>query len=376
MVKALKLLGAAVTVFIVLLYLVSIATPFISPKQFPVLTIITIGYLPILICYMLLTAAWFFFNRKICLLLVLVFFLGSKNFFSTVGINVFRGEWNWQKKQDNIRVMCWNVNEVGAYFPYQDTVGGRRRRMLELIERAQPDILCVQDLIESEARSDTSLHFVKNVADIMTAGKFLHSYFPYFYYYDGSNYANKAGVAIFSKFPVSDTSSLGFGQHGQRAGYVDLLIKDKKLRVYAAHFASMSLWPSAKEEAGLAYLRGDSTTVRAKKIYTKVTQYGALHADEAVLIRRYVDSSPHPVLFSADLNSVPSGYVYHHLKGDMKDAFLGGDYGIGGTYNRVFPKLRIDVLFHSRMLEVRQFTRPAVDISDHYPLIIDLQWKE
>jgi endonuclease/exonuclease/phosphatase family metal-dependent hydrolase len=374
--KAVKFLGAVISVLITGTYLVSSATPYLSPKDFPFLTIITIGYFPILVCYLLLIVAWFFINRKICLLLVMIFFLGSKNFFSAVGIHFFRSEWSWKKDSNAIRVMSWNVNEVGAYFPYQDTPGGRRNRMLEMIKKAQPDILCVQDFIESEARSDTSFKFVRNVADVMAAGNFLQSFFPYFYWYNGDNYANKAGVAIFSRFPLQDTGSLAFGSLGQRAGYVDLVIKDKPLRVYAAHFASMSLWPSAKGEAGLQYLRGDSTKARAKTIYSKVTQFGVVHAAEASLIRKYLDSSPYPSLFSADLNSVPSGYVYHHLKGDRKDAFLEADYGIGGTYNRVFPKLRIDVLFHSRKLEVLQFTRPAVDISDHYPLIIDLQWMD
>jgi endonuclease/exonuclease/phosphatase family metal-dependent hydrolase len=374
--KPVKVFGIGISILFTALYLVSIGTPFLSPKEFPFLTIVTIGYLPILFCYLLLIVAWFFINRKICLLLVMIFFLGSKNFFSTVGVHFFRSEWNWQKDSNATRVMCWNVNEVGAYYPSEDTPGGRRRRMLEMIAKAQPDILCVQDFMESETRSEKDRVFVKNIEDIMAAGGFSHSFFPYFYWYNGDNYANKAGVAIFSRFPVKDTGSLAFGSVGQRAAYVDLVVKGKPLRVYAAHFASMSLWPSAKGEAGLQYLRGDSTKARAKTIYSKVTQFGVLHAAEASLIRKYLDSSPYPSLFSADLNAVPSGYVYHHLKGDMNDAFLEADYGVGGTYNRVFPKLRIDVLFHSRKLEVLQFTRPAVDISDHYPLIIDLQWKD
>jgi endonuclease/exonuclease/phosphatase (EEP) superfamily protein YafD len=138
----------------------------------------------------------------------------------------------------------------------------------------------------------------------------------------------------------------------------------------------MSLWPSNEEESGYKYLEGDSTKTKAREIYSKIKRFGEYHSREAEVIKRFVNASPCPVIFCADLNSVPSSHVYSHIKAGLHDAFLENGLGTGGTYNRIFPKLRIDVLLHSGELEALQLKRPAIGLSDHYPLIADIKWKE
>lgn len=322
----------------------------------------------------MVTCTWFFIKRKIAFLLLFILLLGYKALFYTVGINIIPSSWQQKKDSTSIRILSWNVNRMGSPYTFADTPNSIRQNMLNIIKDADADIICFQDFVSSETK-DNSISFVNNIKTIMEQNNFLSVHFPFYFEYDGSNYSDKIGVVIFSKYPVVDSGSITFPS-SEKAGYVDLLIQSKKLRVYAAHLSSMSLWPSTENEAGVGYLKGDSTQIKAKTIAGKLLMFGKSHAAEAQALKAHMNKSPCPILFSGDLNSVPSSYIYHHLSSGLNDAFLENDFGIGGTYNRIFPKIRIDVLLHSKQLEIVQFTRPVNTLSDHYPLIADFKWKE
>lgn len=372
--KAGKIAGLSVTIIVVVVYLACSLTPFIPPTVFPFMTLLSLGYLPMLLVYALTALAWSFVSRKKAIMLLIISLVGFKSFFATVGLNVFQGEWKPGKDSTSIRVLCWNVNALGNPWKAADTPGSTRQQILKFIQESDADILCLQDVALNEA-GEVSLDFVNNITGVMEAGGYSCYTYPYYFQYKGSNYSDKIGVALFTRLPCTDSGVIVPSQH-EKAGYIDLLFRSKPLRVYAAHMTSMSLWPNTREGAGLNYLEGDSTQIKAKTIAGKLMSYGELHAREAMTLKAEMNKSPHPLILGADLNSVPSSFVYHHLKSGLRDAFLQKDFGVGGTYNRIFPKLRIDVLLHSPQLEVVQFTRPTPQLSDHFPLIADLKWKE
>ncbi|RYD91940.1 MAG: hypothetical protein EOP50_13465 [Sphingobacteriales bacterium] len=92
-------------------------------------------------------------------------------------------------------------------------------------------------------------------------------------------------------------------------------------------------------------------------------------------MRTELDRCNYPFVFTADLNDVPNSYAYHTVRGPLQDAFLEKGFGIGRTYNALAPTLRIDYIFTTDDFRVRQFQRVARDLSDHYMLVADLEWK-
>ncbi len=372
--KFIRIAGIIITVFISIAYLLSALAPYTSPIDFPVITIFSIGYLPILFVFFLAICIWFFANRKIAFLLIFILLIGYKALFSTVAFNPFQSSWKEKKDSTSIRVLSWNVNRLGSPYASADTPNSLRHKMLDLIYSADADIICFQDFVLSETK-DNTIAFVNNISTILRNGRFYSHYFPFYYEYDGGNYSDKIGTVIFSKHPIIDSGFIQFAS-SERSGFVDVLIQSKKLRIYSAHLSSMSLWPNTKEEAGVDYLRGDSTQIKAKTIAGKLLQFGKGHAVEAELLKSHMNKSPHPILFSGDLNSVPSSYIYTHISTGLNDAFLQKGFGIGGTYNMVFPRIRIDVLLYSKQLKLVQFKRIKTDLSDHSAHLVDIKWKE
>ena len=82
-----------------------------------------------------------------------------------------------------------------------------------------------------------------------------------------------------------------------------------------------------------------------------------------------------PAVYCGDVNSVPTSYTYHHLRGNFQDAFLEKGSGIGRTFYKIVPTLRIDYIFTDKQFKIEQCTVAGKKISDHYPVITDLQWK-
>jgi endonuclease/exonuclease/phosphatase family metal-dependent hydrolase len=60
----------------------------------------------------------------------------------------------------------------------------------------------------------------------------------------------------------------------------------------------------------------------------------------------------------------------------MQDAFLKKGFGIGRTFSGLSPTLRIDYIFADRHFRIKQFSRIARKLSDHYMLLADVELKK
>src|SRR5260221_376118 len=72
----------------------------------------------------------------------------------------------------------------------------------------------------------------------------------------------------------------------------------------------------------------------------------------------------------------PSSNTYQFLRGNLQDAFLEKGSGLGTTFYKIAPTLRIDVCLPDNRLQVLQCTVPQLYLSDHFPVVTDLAWKK
>jgi endonuclease/exonuclease/phosphatase family metal-dependent hydrolase len=70
---------------------------------------------------------------------------------------------------------------------------------------------------------------------------------------------------------------------------------------------------------------------------------------------------------------VPNSYAYRTIGYGMKDAFTEKGTGFGRTFSGISPTLRIDNIFVDKRFNVGQFTRIAKKLSDHFPIIADVE---
>jgi endonuclease/exonuclease/phosphatase (EEP) superfamily protein YafD len=124
------------------------------------------------------------------------------------------------------------------------------------------------------------------------------------------------------------------------------------------------------------FVQDDTAVMFNKNKIHKLRYYDSVHVQQAHIVQTALQKAKYPVVFCADLNAVPSSYVYHTVKDNLHDAFLQKGFGWGATYPNILPTIRIDVLLHSPLLQTQQyFCKPISSSSDHYPVLVDMVWK-
>ena len=76
------------------------------------------------------------------------------------------------------------------------------------------------------------------------------------------------------------------------------------------------------------------------------------------------------------MNATPCSYNYRIIKGNAYDAFLAKGSGIGATFYKILPTLRIDYCFAlPKLLKYSNARLVERKLSDHYPVVTDIKWK-
>lgn len=361
------------TVFIAVLYTLHAFSPYIKESNSSLYVFLNIGYILTLIVYIIIALIWLFINRRIFFILFILFFAGYKNFFSTVAIN-FPSDFKMEKDSNTLRVMSWNVMDFTILTnPVQTTIYDA----FEEINKFNADIVCLQDARDQKGLIPLSKIIAK-----------MKNSFGYKYYYFASylrtfeltpELYSSYGILFLSKVPLlaSKTKLPSSSAFTEYLGYVEISFQSKTMRIYTTHFQSMALWP-AEEGSAIPFLHKDSADKsKIKTISNKLTEYKSIHTQQAEFVKAELNKSPYPLIFCGDLNSVPSSYVYHHLREGLNDVFVEKGFGIDGTYNRIaFPKPRIDVMLTSKELKIKQYKRFVIDkkLSDHYPIVADISF--
>lgn len=99
---------------------------------------------------------------------------------------------------------------------------------------------------------------------------------------------------------------------------------------------------------------------------------------EGEQIRSMIERESLPVIVTGDFNSTAHNYVYGQISESKKlrDAFKVAGRSWGGTYHSRIPFARIDFVLVSPEWDVVKAEVPAVELSDHRPLMVKLQWRE
>jgi endonuclease/exonuclease/phosphatase family metal-dependent hydrolase len=125
----------------------------------------------------------------------------------------------------------------------------------------------------------------------------------------------------------------------------------------------------------LKFINYDTAILLRKDKLWRLAYFDRLHVQQASLVKQTMDSSAEPFIFTADLNAVPSSYVYHHIRKGLKDVFIEKGFGMGRTYDSLSPTLRIDVMLTSPNIKTVQYQAPRLHLSDHLPIITDIHLK-
>ncbi|MFM2369052.1 MAG: hypothetical protein RL619_1352, partial [Bacteroidota bacterium] len=214
--------------------------PFLAPKSFPILSVVTLFMPLFFIINGLFFAYWAIQLKKRMIVSGLVLLVGItfiNKFYKFSAVELPKGE-------NDFTIMSYNVHLFNVFkWIDRDDVPSE---ILTFINDKNPDILCIQEY-SSSANIDFKV-------------------FPHRYIFtNGSNI--KTGQAIFSKFPIIDQGNIPFANTTNNIVFADIKKGKDIIRVYNMHLQSLKISPDVNEiDENIEAINQDKSQMMFKRI--------------------------------------------------------------------------------------------------------------
>ena len=351
-------------IIVAVLYLLSCLAPYIKPDNSWLIALLGLIF-PFLLALMIgFIFLWLILKLRRVWYSIVVLLFGYKSIAVFWAFNPASG-FESKKSVNQVRIASWNVARFLEWKRNNNEKSQTRLKMLEQIKKQNADILCLEEFFHSPDSA-----FYNNISEIKEMG------YPFYYFsYDPDGEFQYIGSAIFSKYPMLDTGMVRYFRPSMPEALVhaDIKVNNDTIRVYATHLQSVQFRQREFEAIDEIKSAEDSLLANSKTVLAKVRKAMNLRSSQADIARKILDDSPYPVVFCADLNDIPNSYTYFTIRGDMQDAFLKKGFGIGRTYSSLSPTLRIDYIFADNRFRIKQFTRVAKHLSDHFMIMADVE---
>ncbi|MFK7782400.1 endonuclease/exonuclease/phosphatase family protein [Psychroserpens sp.] len=311
--------------------LLSYVLPYMAPKQFAFLSVLSLAVPALIIINILFAMYWLLNVKRQLLLSLIVLIIGYNHVFSLYKFSSSKNV----DDSENISIMNYNVRLFNVFDWIKDV--NVTQDISDFISEKQPDILCLQ-----EYRPDETI--------ILT---------EYYKYEELSGKQVKSGQAIFTKFPIINSGSIEFPNTSNNAIYADIVKGKDTIRVYNVHLQSLGIDPTVEKLAN-----EDS-----QNLLNRVSNTFKMQQFQTELFLMHKKQSPYRMIICGDFNNTAYSYVYKEVKGDLKDAFKEAGNGFGRTFDFKFFPVRIDFVLVDDDFKVNSFKTYDEKLSDHYPII-------
>jgi len=330
-------------IVLTVLTFVAYVLPFLAPKFFPLLSVLTLILPLFLILNGLFFIYWLLQFKRQIFLSGLVLLLGI------TFINKFYkfSDRDLPDSENDFIVMSYNVRLFNLFdWLPKDNVSDDIRTF---INDKNPDILCIQ---EFSYAADIDLKL-----------------YPHHYIFMEGNKI-RTGQAIFSKFPILDEGHIVFPNSNNNAIFADIKKGKDIIRVYNIHLQSIKISPDVNEMSeNVDEINQEKSQMLMKRIGSAFKK----QQQQAEIIMNHKKDCNYPIIICGDMNNSPFSYVYRSVKGKLNDAFEEAGSGFGKTYNYRYYPARIDYIFTDTSMKVKSFQSfPDFVNSDHYPIMTRL----
>lgn len=321
--------------------------PFLAPKMFPLLSVLTL----ILPLFLILNGLFFIYwllqlKRQVILsglvLLLGIAFINKFYKFSSQDI---------AKEEKDFTIMSYNVRLFNLFEWIDDENVGNN--ILRFINEQNPDILCIQEYSEN-AKVDLRVYKYKTI------------------FMEGEQI--KTGQAIFSKYPIFNQGDFKIPTAGNNVIYADIKKGNDTIRVYNIHLQSIKISPDVNEISEHVDAINQS---KSQQLFGRIRDAFKKQEQQAEILVKHKNDCRYPIIICGDMNNSPFSYVYRSIKSDLNDCFVESGNGFGQTYKFKYYPARIDYIFADKQMLVKSFsTFTNFENSDHFPIMTRLSFVE
>ena len=316
------------------LLLLSFLLPYISPITIPVFAVLSLFVPVLLIINFVFSVYWLLKLKKQFLLSIIILTIGW-----LFVAPFYKISSNTSSLNTDLKVMSYNVKSFDLFGTKK--TDENKQNGFDFIAEKNPDILVIQEYYQSQK---------------------VQLNFPYKYIVLKSK-LKKYGMAIYSKYKISNSGSLNFKNTNNNVIYADILKGKDTIRVYNTHFESLKIKPN---EDNFGEKDSGKLIKRVSKSFKKqVTQTEVFLSHE----KKWKGKK----IVCGDFNNTSYSWMYNKISKNKKDAFIEAGKGFGKTYNYWFP-MRIDFILTDENAIINQFSNYLESHSDHFPIQARINW--
>lgn len=312
------------------LLLISYILPYIPPKRFATLSVLSLGVPLLILVNVIFFIYWLLRLKKQFLLSLIVLLLGWSHISSMYNFSSSKSI----DDANNMSVMSFNLRLLkGFKSSSSKTV---KEDIAKFLYTENSDIICLQEYSRG--------HPIE-----------LKGYYNFNATY---NRDARGGLTIFSKFPIVNSGSLDFPKTLNNAIFVDIVKQKDTIRVYGLHLQSSGI------NIDVDQLKKESS----ESLFKQVGSTFKKQQDQVELFLKHKSNCTYKTIVTGDFNNTAYSYIYKEVKGDFIDTFKEAGNGFGRTYDFKFFPLRIDFILTDEDFTVNGYTTYDVKLSDHYPI--------
>lgn len=222
--------------------------------------------------------------------------------------------------------------------------------IVKLLQREQPDIVCLQEVISTEQTGKV----LQSMEEILAEVPYEHVYYSPLAQFRFMHGTACRGNAIFARYPLQDAGT--FWTHGE----------------FQSDFDYSMGWNSAR---GVAYATVQLPQARVQIVTTHGYHIKShKHGDEHTLaacrqIAEYINTLDNPVVLAGDFNLVPDSDSIRVFDGQLRN--LTREYGLTTTRNHLTAKTEACDYILTRDLDAHAFAALSDVVSDHAALMLE-----
>ncbi len=335
------------------------ASKYISPNHFWILAFLGLGFPIVLLLNIFFVIYWFAQFRIQAIFSFCAILLSAKTCLGFIQIDLTKDAIS----NHDIKIMSYN----SMLFDLYNWTKNKESRNIILTSLAEenPDILCLQEFYTSEEKGDFN--------NIDTVTGLLHAKQHHVEYTTTLRKKDHWGIATFTKYPIIKKGKIEFNTSANNICiYTDILINKDTVRVYNMHLQSIRF--SKADYKFIDQVKNDTTDTqdemeKSKNILRRLKRAFVKRAIQADAIASHIQQCKYKIIVCGDFNDTPASYVYHTVRGKLKDAYIESGSGFEQTYAGKFPRFRIDYILHSTEFKSKNYHHLSESLTDHYPII-------
>ncbi len=342
----------------------------LNPQYFWPVGFLTLSVFYFLLLLLVFIIFWLFVKPRWSLISFIAILLAYKPVSNVVPFRL-SSSFDKMKQANSLRLMSWNVAQF-------DILQNKKHpevknQMIDLVNEYQPDIACFQEMVCEDSTVKNHGH----IDEYLQRMEFPDYFYSYNRKEDFWDYAH-FGIIVFSKYPIINKQTIMWypNDYNSIFQYVDIVKGADTFRLFNIHLQSLRFSRDNLKYIDQPSVEDENALKESKSIISKFKTGFLKREVQADRIRAEMDKSPYPVMVCGDFNDVPNSYAYHRIGNGMKNAFVEKGNGLGRTFSGIAPTLRIDNIFVDSRFSVQQFVRVNKKLSDHFPVIADMELKK